>query len=148
MKTINLVVHIKNIFLILLALGMLPIMNACTKKVAFMTSSVVPAARGYVKVDRDANENYVVAIDIVNLAEPKRLDPAKNTYVVWIETDEQMPKNIGQLSSSSSTFSKTLKASFKSVSSSKPTKVFITAENDESTQYPSAQVVLSTNTFK
>lgn len=107
----------------------------------------MPAARGYVKVDRDDNENYVIQIDIVNLAEAKRLEPTRNTYVVWIETDEQMPKNIGQLNSSSSTFSKTLKASFKSVSSSKPTKVFITAEDDENTQYPGTQVVLSTSAF-
>lgn len=147
MKTVNLLLYIKNSFLLLLALGMLPLLNACAKKVSFLNSSVVPAARGYVKVDRDDNENYVIQIDIVNLAEAKRLEPTRNTYVVWIETDEQMPKNIGQLNSSSSTFSKTLKASFKSVSSSKPTKVFITAEDDENTQYPGTQVVLSTSAF-
>jgi hypothetical protein len=62
-------------------------------------------------------------------------------------TDRQKTENIGQLNSSTSFLSKELKASFETVSSSKPTKIFISAENDGSIQYPGEQVVLSTNSF-
>lgn len=112
-----------------------------------MTSSVVPAARGYVKVDRDNNKNYVIQIEISDLAEVERLQPPRQTYVVWIDTDEETSKNVGQLNSSSGTFSNKLKANFKTVSTAKPKRVFITAEDDENVQYPSMEIVLSTNKF-
>ncbi len=34
--------------------------NLFAKKVGFLSSSIVPAARGYVKVKRDINENYLI----------------------------------------------------------------------------------------
>jgi hypothetical protein len=43
--------------------------------------------------------------------------------------------------------SKSLKASFQTVSSTKPNKIFITAEDDAAIQYPSAQIILSTDNF-
>lgn len=147
MKTIDVNSFIKNVFRGLLAIGLLFSFSACSQKVSFLTSSVVPAAQGYVKVDKDDNNNHTIHIEITNLAEVSRLQPPNQTYVVWMVTGQEMPQNIGQLNSSSSTFSKTLKASFKTISSSKPNKIFITAEDDPSTQYASRQVVLSTNTF-
>jgi hypothetical protein len=53
-----------------------------------------------------------------------------------------------ELKSSTRLLSKRLTGSFKTVSSSKPTKIFITAENDPGTQYPDMQVVLSTDRFQ
>jgi hypothetical protein len=44
--------------------------------------------------------------------------------------------------------SKQLKGSFKTVSSDKPVKIFITAEDDAAVQYPGTQVVLSTDKFQ
>jgi hypothetical protein len=63
-------------------------------------------------------------------------------------TDRDMTKNIGQLNSSVSFFSKRLTGSLNTVSSIKPTKIFITAENDPSTQNPDMQVILSTDRFQ
>jgi len=137
----------KNTFQGLLIIGLLFSLSACNKKISFLNSSVVPAAQGYVKVDRDDNDNYTIHLEVINLAEVERLEPPNQAYVVWMVTGQEMPQNIGQLNSSSSTFSKTLKASFKSISSSKPNKIFITAEDDPTTQYASRQVVLSTKTF-
>lgn len=120
---------------------------SCVKKISFLTSSVVPAARGYVQIKNDKNKNYVIQIHLSSLAEVTRLQPSKNMYVVWMETDQQMTKNIGQIKSSSAFMSKKLAASFETVSPIKPTKVFITAENEASIEYPSEQVVLSTAKF-
>jgi hypothetical protein len=119
--------------------------TSCAQKMTFSKSSVVPAAQGSVKVSQDNNKNYVIKIFITNLAEVDRLQPPKQTYVVWMVTSEGQTKNIGQLNSSKSLLSKKLKASLKTVSSFNPAKILITAENDSGVQYPGDQVVLSTD---
>ena len=82
-----------------------------------------------------------------NLAEVARLQPPKQTYVIWAVTDQGNTDNIGQLKSSKNFLSKQMSATFETVSSSKPSKIFITAENNGSIQYPGEQIVLSTNNF-
>ena len=84
---------------------------------------------------------------MTDLAEAQRLQPTKLTYVVWMVTDREITKNIGQLNSSRGIMSKQLKGSFKTVSSSKPIKIFITAEDDAGIQFPGALTVLSTDKF-
>ncbi len=120
---------------------------SCSKKISFQTSSVVPSAEGSVKVKKDNNNNYSIDLNVIRLADPKRLEPSKSTYVVWIETAENGSKNIGSLNTSSSLFSKTLKSSLKTVSPFKPVSLFITAEDNTDIQYPGSQVVLRTNRF-
>ena len=122
-------------------------MMSCARKVAFTTSTVVPAAEGSVKIRKDDNKNYTIELKVVRLAEPKRLDPPKNTYVVWMETKEKGTINLGRLNTSSGLFSSTLKSSLTTVTPYKPTAFFITAENDERIQYPGGQVVLRTRSF-
>jgi hypothetical protein len=126
---------------------MLFFFGSCSKKISFLTSSVVPAARGDVTIKKDKNKNYVIALDISDLAEVSRLQPTKETYVVWIETDSQIMRNVGQIKSSTSLLSKKLKASFETVSAYQPYKIFITAENNASAPYPGEQIVLSTDRF-
>ncbi len=118
---------------------------SCTKKIIFQTSSVVPAAEGTVKVKKDDNNNYAIQIKLSNLSEPSRLQPPMKTYVVWMETADTRAKNIGQVNSSSSLLSKRLTASFETVSSIKPTRLFITAEEDGAVQYPGLQVLTTAN---
>jgi hypothetical protein len=101
----------------------------------------VPAATGDVTVKSDKNNNYVIQIKLAGLAEAQRLQPSKQTYVVWMETDHSTAKNLGQNTSTN------LKASFETVSSFKPRKIFITAENDPAITYPGTQVVLTTDRF-
>ena len=122
-------------------------LSSCAKKITFQNSSVVPAARGQVTVDKDNNKNYVIKINIDNLAEVKRLESSKNMYIVWMESDESKAKNIGQIKSDTSFISSKLKASFETVSAVKPTKIFITAEDNADTQYPGNTIVLETNRF-
>ena len=120
---------------------------AQSKKVSFNTSTVVPGAEGTVKVKKDKNNNFNIEISIENLAEPKKLTPAKKAYVVWLDTQEKGTKNIGQLNPSSSMFSKLKKASMTTVSPYKPVRIFVTAEDDPGIEQPGTVVVLTTNSF-
>jgi hypothetical protein len=138
----------KNIYLGIFTILIIFSFNSCGTTVSFLNSSVVPAAQGSVKIKTDNNKNYVIQISLSDLSEPSRLQPSKLTYIVWMITDRDLTKNIGQLNSSRGFMSKQLKGSFKTVSSDKPVKIFITAEDDAAVQYPGTQVVLSTDKFQ
>jgi hypothetical protein len=131
------------ILLIVLTLSI----SSCSKKILFITNKNVPAARGFVKVSTDGNNNYSIIIKIENLAEVERLLENKKTYVVWMQTKDLMAINIGQISSSTSTFSNNLKADFKTVSAMKPIKIFISAEENGAVSTPGYLIVLSTDNF-
>ena len=122
-------------------------LNSCARNISFLTSSIVPAARGDVKYKKDKNDNWVIKISISDLAESSRLQPSKLTYIVWMVADGVFAKNVGQLNSSKGFLSKQLKATLTTISPTKPTKVFITAEDDARIQYPGPLIVLSTETF-
>jgi hypothetical protein len=147
MGTIKLNTLTNKIFVGAFALLILFSFEASAKKVKFLTSALVPAARGYVKINQDKNLNYFVGINISNLAEVYRLEPAKLTYIVWLVTGDGITMNMGKMKSTAGFFSKKLKATFETVTSLKPVKIFITAEDDPSRQYPGKEVALTTGTF-
>jgi hypothetical protein len=100
-----------------------------------------------VNIKVDKNKNNVIDVHLTDLAEVQRLQPARQTYVVWMLTDHEITKNIGQIKSSTGMMKKQLKASFETVSSFKPVKIFITAEDNADIQYPGNQIVLETDKF-
>jgi|AntRauMFilla1563_2_1112583.scaffolds.fasta_scaffold15962_1 hypothetical protein len=110
--------------------------TACSKKMTFESSSIVPAAVGSVKIKTDQNQNHTIEVRVRNLAPADQLSPPKKTYVVWMDCKNSESRNIGQLTSSSGFLSNTLKGSLNTVSSSKPTSIFITAEDDGDAQFP------------
>lgn len=120
------------------------LLSACSRKMNFTRSVVVPAAQGDVKIKKDRNNNYAIHVSVFHLAQPGKLQPPKETYVVWMETKEDGIKNIGQLKSSSGFLSKTLKASLSAISSFKPRRFFVTAEESGDIQHPGLQTVLTT----
>ena len=138
-------IQTKKIFLCVIGVMTMFLFESCAKKVAFQASSIVPGAGGTVKVKKDNNNNYTIQVDLSDLAEPGKLEPAMKAYVIWMETDQEPVKNIGQINSSSSLLSKRLKASFETVSSIKPTRIFITAEDDGTVQYPGTQILTTAN---
>lgn len=147
MKRTNFNVPTKNtLWSILMAMTVF-FFTSCTHKISFLTSAAAPAARGYVEIKKDKNKNNVIQVHLSNLAEVGRLTPPKQTYVVWMLTNDDVMKNIGQIKSSTNKLTKNLEASFETVSSFSPTKIIITAEDDENVQYPSSQVVLTTDRF-
>lgn len=117
------------------------------QKVDFLNSTVVPAATGSVKIDRDKNKNYTINVNTMHLADPSRLTPAHKNYVVWIQTEYNGIKNVGGLTSSSGFLSNTMKASLDVVTPFKPSKVFVTAEDFRDAQSPGDMIVLTTNVF-
>jgi hypothetical protein len=133
-----------NLIMILL----ISIFMACSQKVSFSENSMVPGARGSVKVKKDNNNNYGISVDVINLAEPKLLPNPKDVYVVWMETGEKDTRKLGQLKVSSSLLSKTIKGSLYTISPHKPARVFITAEDNLTVEYPGNYVVLNTKKFR
>jgi hypothetical protein len=145
--TIPLNSNIKKLFIGALALIMALSFASCGKNIAFQNSSVVPAAEGKVSVKKDSNKNYSIGIKLSNLAEVNRLQPSKNVYVVWMETENSVVKNIGQIKSDTGFMSSKLKATFETVTSFEPSKIFITAEDNADVKYPGMQLILTTNRF-
>lgn len=125
---------------IVVGLVMVTALNACTPKMSFTASTIVPAANGTVNVKTDKNKNYVLDVDIQNLAPSKNLSPSKNTYLVWMETQDNSIKKLGQLTPSG----RTLKANLSATAVDKPDRVFITAEDDAEISYPAGDVILTT----
>jgi hypothetical protein len=123
------------------------LLSACSKRINFATSTIVPAAEGVVKIKKDNNNNRSINIKIKNLAEPERLQISQSVYVVWMVTEENGVKNIGQLTSSKSLFSSQLEGSLKTVTPFIPTRIFITAELSGDISLPGSYVILETKIF-
>lgn len=128
-------------------LAMVLILASCSSTEPFLNSSVVPAATGNVKVKQDGNQNYVIKVNIDDLAEVERLQSSKDTYVLWMETDGGTNENMGQLKSSTGFLTKQHGASLETVSSYKPVRFFVTAENGIDVRYPNSEEIMTTNRF-
>lgn len=124
------------------------LLSSCSTKAVFQTSSIQPAARGYVKVKQDNTQNYNIQIKLDYLSEADRLNPPKKTYVIWMESNNNATRNIGQINSSTGFMSNNLKADFQTSSSYKPERIFITAEDDGTVSYPGPVIVLTTGKLK
>ena len=156
MKSTNFNTISKSLFTGILATCMLFGFNSCAKKSTAAKSTannesaapmIMPEDKGQLLVKRDANSNYVIQINISDLEAVKKMQPAKEGYVVWVVTESNGTKNLGQIEGANSWLSKKDKASFEATTPFKPTKVFITAENDLTIQKPGTQIVWSTNKF-
>lgn len=115
-------------------------LSSCTPKMTFLNSTIAPAATGGVTVKKDKNSNYVLNVSVMNLAEPKQLTPARETYIVWMDSDGSTTKKLGQIAPRS----RALKGELKATSTEKPREVYITAENDATITYPTGDVILTT----
>lgn len=103
-------------------------------------SNIVPAATGTVKVQKDQNGNAKLDIKVSNLADPTRLTPPENKYVVWIRPNDGEPLKQGALSVGNN-----LNGELQTVTTSKDCDVFITAEPSASVSAPSGPEVLHTH---
>jgi hypothetical protein len=120
------------------------LLSSCSHKMTFADSVAVPAASGHVKYKKDRNGNYAIHLKVLNMAPSTSLQPARDTYVVWMESRGNGVQNLGKMNSSSGLLSKALKASLDAVSPYEPRSFFITAEDDAQLTYPGPDVILRT----
>jgi len=137
----------RSLFSGIFLLAMMLIITSCATNESFLNSSVVPGASGNVKVKRDKNQNYVIDLKVADLAAVDRLQSAKQMYVVWMETERGNFENLGQMQTSKGFMKKQRTASLETVSSFKPIRFFITAENEKNARYPDQVTILTTDTF-
>lgn len=106
--------------------------TSCVTYTEFPVSNVAPAATIKVKEKKDKNKNTVVSVVANNLASAERLDPSKKVYVVWMTTQNNGVKNLGQLMNENAK-----KSSLEATTAFEPVDVFITAEDQGNITYPS-----------
>lgn len=105
---------------------------SCSATTQFPISNITPGAEITANVKKDANMNYVIAVLAKNLANANRLNPPKSNYVVWIVTEDNGTKNIGQMYAKNGK-----KSTLKTTTVFKPKEIFITAEDQGIITYPS-----------
>jgi hypothetical protein len=107
-------------------------------KTYHMTSmKTVPAAAGEVSVGKDKNGNMQVAVNVKHLAKPGMLTPSASIYLVWLQEEGSRPQSQGELKVGND-----LKGELKARTTLSNFNLFITAETDSQTKFPSDQVVL------
>ena len=105
---------------------------SCGSTLQFPISSITPGAEITANVKKDANMNYAIEIVAKNLASAERLSSPKSNYVVWIISDNNGTKNVGQM------YTKNGKKSIlKTTTAFRPEEIFITAEDQGVITYPS-----------
>lgn len=107
------------------------LVTSCTTTVKFPVSNLVPAAEISATKKKDKNNNYGIKVTTRYLANPNRLNPPKNFYVVWIVTDNNQIKNIGQLIQKGSK-----KVVLTTTTPFAVKEIFITAEDRGDVTYP------------
>jgi hypothetical protein len=112
------------------------ILTSCATTTKFPTSSIVPAAEIVAKMKQDKNKNYAIEIIAKNLASSDRLSPPKNNYSVWIVTEKNETKNLGQLNNKNAK-----KAVLKTTTPFKVVEIFITTEDQGDASYPSGDEI-------
>ena len=106
-------------------------------EIPLVASSIVPAAAGKISYEHDRNRNIKLEIKTKHLASPERLSPAKNSYVVWIRSNDGQTQNAGVLRINSD-----LEGSFTTTTPMKAFDVLITAEDSPSVSQPSGPEIM------
>jgi len=112
------------------------ILTSCATTTKFPISNIVPAAEIVAKIKQDKNKNYAIEIIAKNLASPDRLNPPKNNYSVWMVTEKNETKNLGQLINKNAK-----KAVLKTTTPFQVVEIFITTEERGDASYPSGDEI-------
>lgn len=143
--TENTTLNVRSLILYISVLMVVCLITSCSRKLTFKESAIVPAAQGSVKYNKDKNGNYAIRLSVRHLAPPDRLVESQNTYVVWLKTERNGLKNLGQLQSSHGLVTKQLKSELRTVTTFEPRGFFISAERRADIGYPEGQVILKTD---
>ena len=127
----------RKLYVLCLVLVLFCTIVEAAKTFPMTASSIVPAARGQVEIDKDKNGNIRVKMEVEHLANPQNLTPAATVYVVWLQQKGETPQNQGQLK-----VDKELKARFETVTPSTSFDLFVTGERDNGARVPDGPEVL------
>lgn len=110
-----------------------------------MTASPkVPAAEGSVKFGKAANDNTSIDLEVKHLADPEKLTPPAQVYVVWIRPAAGAPaQNIGAL-----VVDKNLTGRLKTVTALHAFELLVTAESSRVPAEPTGEPLLTTSYSK
>jgi hypothetical protein len=109
-------------------------------KVDMKTSDLDPAATGEIKYSVGTNQNMKVELQVRHMPEPQRIDPAAQSYVVWLQPkgENTQPQNAGVLRPD-----KDENAHLQTVTPYHEFNIFVTPEPSSTVQSPSGPTVLS-----
>ena len=119
-------------FLLLSALTLSLLSISCANTAKFPVSSVTPAADISATKTQDRNNNYLIEVSTKNMASADRLSPPMNNYSVWLVTDNDGTKNLGQLDNKNGR-----NGTLKATTPFNGKEIFITAESKGDNAYPS-----------
>ena len=117
-------------------------LGGCASTVKFQQSTITPAARGIIEVDRDDNNNIALEIQVEHLADPSSLSPPATVYVAWAKTTDGSISNLGQLS-----VDEDLTGLLTAVTPHKQIQLLVTGEDEAAVDTPSSRVILETKFF-
>lgn len=109
---------------------------SCGSTIKFPVSEIVPAAEISAKANQGKNDNTEIEVIAENLADPSRLSPPKDFYVVWIVTDSDQKINVGRLVQDGSK-----KVSLTTKTPYDVKEIFITAEEEGNESFPGKTVI-------
>jgi hypothetical protein len=123
-------------------LSLATLLAGCATTAKFPISTVAPAAEISAKKTMDKNKNYVIELVALNLTSTDRLNPPKNHYNVWIVTEQNEYKNLGQVMNANAK-----KVVFKTLTPFNPKEIILTAE-DEGNRLMPAGIEIARTSFK
>jgi lipopolysaccharide export LptBFGC system permease protein LptF len=123
-------------------LSLATLLAGCATTAKFPISTVAPAAEISAKKTMDENKNYVIELVELNLTSTDRLNTPKNHYNVWIVTEQNDYKNLGQVMNANAK-----KVVFKTLTPFNPKEIILTAE-DEGNRLMPAGIEIARTSFK
>jgi len=121
-------------------LSLATLLAGCASSAKFPVSTVAPAAVITAKKTLDKNKNYVVELVALNLTSPERLNPPKDHYNVWIVTEQNEYKNLGQIMNANAK-----KVVFRTLTPYNPKEIILTAEDEVNRPMPTGIEIARTS---
>lgn len=112
-------------------------LGACANKTPLVSTPLVPAAVGEVKLSTDDNNNTKVELQVKYLAPASQLSPPRNAYVVWTRTGTGNPEKQGVLEIGDNREGK-----IQFITTASNFEVVVTAEESPNARFPSSTVAL------
>jgi hypothetical protein len=117
----------------------------CSGQIQLQPDPRIPAARGTVVTSGSPNGNTRLQLQVRFLAEPARVRPGSNSYVVWVQSPDPgaKPQNIGALR-----VDKSLSGALESVTPLPAFSLFLTCEDSPTIELPTGEPLMLTQVMR